>query len=193
MQPRPLIELIDRYQQVYPDELRSVARVGALLRDRPRCFARDCFPAHFTASAWIVSADLRRFLLTHHRKLDRWLQLGGHADGASDLPGAALREAREESGMRDFEWPMRDGHVLPVDLDVHGIPPHDGEPAHEHYDVRFVLVARAGQSLRRSSESKDLRWFEREELEQVTEEESLLRFGRKAYAWLDENPPRSVA
>ena len=89
--------------------------------------------------------------------------------------------------------PEDDGQVLPVDLDVHRILPHDGEPAHEHYDVRFVLVARAGQTLRRSAESKDLRWFQREELEQITEEESLLRLGRKAYAWLDEKPPRSVA
>src|SRR5882724_8687217 len=63
------------------------------------CLLRSCAPGHLTGSAWIVSPDRTRTLLTHHHKLDKWLQLGGHADGDGDLLAVALREAREEGGL----------------------------------------------------------------------------------------------
>ena len=72
-----------------------------------------------------------------------------------------------------------------IDLDVHPIPARPGEPAHEHHDVRFLLVARPDQRLERSHESKDLRWFPRSELTSWIDEESLLRMHRKASPWLE--------
>lgn len=191
MHRRPLLDLLDDYAALHPGESEAgrVARVRALVQSRADCFERRCRPGHVTASAWIVSADRSRFLLTHHRKLDRWLQLGGHADGDPDVCRVALREVREESGLRDLALvapPRAPGRRVPVDLDVHGIPARDDEPAHEHHDVRFVLVAESDQPLRRSEEeSLALRWFERADLERVADDESLLRLGRKAFAWLD--------
>jgi 8-oxo-dGTP pyrophosphatase MutT (NUDIX family) len=133
-----------------------------------------------TASAWIVSHDHTSFLLTHHAKLDRWLQLGGHADGETDLAAVALREAREESGLDAFSFGSTSGESLPLDLDVHLIPARGAEPAHLHHDVRYLLVAGAEQSLRISSESLDLRWFPRAHAGVRLADESLRRMARKA-------------
>ena len=90
---------LDRFFMDDAGEMSSRARFLDLLATTPRCFSRDCHPAHFTASAWLVSADGERTLLMHHRKLDRWLQQGGHADGDADLAVFALRAAREETGL----------------------------------------------------------------------------------------------
>ncbi|MCC7061480.1 MAG: NUDIX hydrolase [Planctomycetes bacterium] len=181
MHRRPLNELLRRYRAAWPDELAQVERFAAFANEHDDCLLRSCVPGHITASAWILSADRTRCLLTHHRKLGRWLQLGGHVDGEPQVELAALREAQEESGMRDFtlaRWAGAD--LVPLDLDVHEIPARGAEPAHDHWDVRFLLVAGRGQELAMSEESTDLRWFADEELAAVTGEESVLRLPRKA-------------
>ena len=102
-----------------PPSSTASARSSRLIAD---CFDRTCRPGHITAAAWILSADRRRSLLTHHRKLDRWLQLGGHADGQWHVEEVALREAREESGLTRFDIVPIDGVLMPFDVDVHEIP-----------------------------------------------------------------------
>lgn len=193
-----LIRALERYAERYPDEQATVDRIRGLLESRRSCFSRDCFdPGHLTASAWIVSREHRSVLLTHHRKLDRWLQLGGHADGQTDLRAVALREAREESGMTDFRvLPLpgdgrghrHGGHMI-LDVDVHVIPAHGDEPRHEHHDIRFLLEASESVPIRRQrSESKAMAWFRGEALESILEEESLARMARKASDWLARVP-----
>jgi 8-oxo-dGTP pyrophosphatase MutT (NUDIX family) len=177
---RVLLDWLDRYGKRYPEEAENVERVEALVRERRDCFDRTCLPGHITASAWIVSSDHHRFLLTHHRKLNRWLQLGGHTDGDSDVRAAALREAREESGIGEFEVLLDDLELPLIDVDIHPIPAIGDEPHHDHYDMRFLLVAQRDASLRISPESHDLRWFEHALLEELIDETSLLRLGRKA-------------
>lgn len=176
MHRRAILELLDRYQLQNPSEVGCIERIRELVRKHADCFERSCAPGHITASVWIVSPDRERFLLAHHRKLGRWLQLGGHADGDPDVSSVALREAREESGLRDFEWLDE----LPIDVDVHRIPARPGEPAHEHHDIRFLLAARCDGELVVSDESHALAWFEWDALERDFCEESLLRMGRKA-------------
>jgi len=194
-----LLDTLARYEAQRPDEQPMVQRIRALVTSRPDCFERTCLPGHLTASSFVFSHDRTRFLLTHHRKLDRWLQLGGHADGDPDLLAVALREAREESGMRTFAivdppvGPCASGIAThPVDVDVHGIPARPGEPAHEHHDVRFVLVAAADQPLIVSEESRDLAWFPLDAIDRVDGDESLLRLARKALA-LRDAPARPLA
>jgi 8-oxo-dGTP pyrophosphatase MutT (NUDIX family) len=178
-----LLDLLHGYELRHPAERACVRRIRELVRNHSDCFERSCLPGHVTASSWIVSSDRERFLLTHHRKLDRWLQLGGHADGEPDVFSVALREAREESGMQGFDWlgdAAPHARPVPIDVDVHPIPARPGEPAHEHHDIRFLLVAHPEQELRISPESKALRWFAWDRLEDHLEEESLVRLGRKA-------------
>jgi 8-oxo-dGTP pyrophosphatase MutT (NUDIX family) len=178
--------MLERYEEDHRDEKPCIERVRTLVESHVDCFDRHCLPGHVTASAWIVSDDLERCLLTHHRKLDRWLQLGGHADGDPDVVAVALREAEEESGLRGFEVLSRDavGRPRPLDVDVHLIPARRNEPAHEHHDIRFLLRAPAGQKLVQSEESIDLGWFSRDAFRRIADEPSLLRMADKAEALL---------
>lgn len=123
------------------------------LTGSPRVFERVHAHGHFTGSAWLVSADGKRVLLTHHRKLGRWLQLGGHADGDTDLARVALKEAGEESGLGDL---VVDENIF--DLDRHEIPARGEESAHWHYDVRFVVRAMGSEDFKVSGESLALAW-----------------------------------
>ena len=182
MHRQPLIELLQRYAAAWPGEQGQVARFLAFAAAHPDCLLRSCVPGHITASAWILSADGRRCLLTHHRKLDRWLQLGGHVDGEAHAERGAVREAEEESGMTGFTLMRWTPGLVPLDLDVHPIPARRDEPRHDHWDVRFLLQAPAAQPLRISSESKDLRWCSAAELSACTQEESVLRLHRKVIA-----------
>ncbi len=130
---------------------------------------------HLTGSAWLVDAAGERVLLTHHRKLNRWLQLGGHADGDHDLLRVALREAEEESGIDGIK-PLSEQIF---DLDVHLIPTRANEPEHFHYDVRFLLQCPEGQSPVVSDESHALQWMTIPELSAIDADESVRRMARK--------------
>jgi 8-oxo-dGTP pyrophosphatase MutT (NUDIX family) len=183
-----LVLLLDRYQARHADEVETLDRFRVLLEDE-RCFFRDCFPGHMTSSAWIVSRESRSVLLTHHRKLERWLQLGGHADGETDVLASALREAEEESGLAQFRSIPDAASVEILDLDIHEIPARASEPRHLHYDIRFLLDVSQSQVIRhQENESKEVRWFPASEIEVRFDEESLLRMARKAGEWLARVP-----
>lgn len=143
-----------------------------------KCLLRSHFPAHLTGSLLVVSPDGRHTLLTHHRKLGKWLQLGGHLD-AGELPKqAALREAEEESGFNRSN--MLDTCLL--DLDMHPIPARATEPGHMHFDVCYAAVlsnTEPVQPVAQEDESHEVRWVPLAELTTFTTEESLLRKHRK--------------
>ena len=142
------------------------------------CLLRSCAPGHLTGSTWIVSPDRTRTLLTHHHKLDKWLQLGGHADGDGDLLAVALREAREESGLTRLR--VLSGEIF--DFDRHLIPARKSDPEHYHHDLRFLIEADPDEPLIISSESKDLAWVEVTRVTALNPEESMARMVRKTPA-----------
>ncbi|HEY8994404.1 MAG TPA: NUDIX hydrolase [Lacunisphaera sp.] len=171
------IDLLRRYEvgAESGEEAAMLAEYIPFITAHPDCLWRTCLEGHLTASAWIVDAARTRTLLTHHRKLDRWLQLGGHVDGDPDLAGAALREAHEESGLTRLKL------LRPeiFDVDRHRIPARGDEPEHWHYDVRFLIEADETEPLKVSNESKDVAWVKLEDVAGLNPSESLARMVRK--------------
>ena len=161
------------YRARHPEESATVSRFDAFVATHEDCFHRFCQPGHVTGSAWVVDPDGQRVLLTHHRKLGRWLQLGGHCDGDPDTLAVALREAREESGLA-----VRALEADVFDLDVHLIPARFREPAHHHFDVRYLVTVEE-ERFRVSGESHALRWVPMAAVHELTGEESILRMARK--------------
>lgn len=176
MHRQQLLSLVRDYEECYPDETSTVARFREFVERCPDCFERTLEEGHITGSAWIVDRSGDRVLLTHHRKLNLWIQLGGHADGDCDVAAVALREAEEESGLDQLCLIDRI-----FDLDVHRIPERKSEAEHWHYDVRFLIQHRGKGRFVVSEESHDLAWLKIGEIETVTNEESILRMRRK---WL---------
>jgi 8-oxo-dGTP pyrophosphatase MutT (NUDIX family) len=162
------------------DDLQRIVRFVSTEADP---FDRRIPHAHLTGSAFVVSADGARVLLLHHRKLERWLQPGGHADaGESSGETVALREAREETGIRGLVLHPR--APRPLDVDVHDIPARRDEPAHQHLDLRYLVVAPAAAlPTPGPGESVELRWFAWEEAAALDLDAGLRRGLAKARAF----------
>ena len=147
-------------------------------------FNRDSFtPGHITGSALITNNTATKVLLTYHRKLNKWLQLGGHSDGSSETHLVSYREAHEESGLKEINLAslphqskvIDKAVVLPFDIDIHHIPQRKSEPDHEHFDLRFLVVADENQPLLMSAESMDLKWFSISDARAANQERSMQR------------------
>jgi 8-oxo-dGTP pyrophosphatase MutT (NUDIX family) len=158
-----------------PHEAAMTAEIIRFVEAHADCLLRTCTPEHLTGSAWIVDPPRCRVLLMHHRKLNKWLQPGGHADGDPDLLAVARREAREETGL------IRLRTVSPAmfDVDRHWIPPRGETPGHWHHDLRFLLEADPAEALIVSDESHDLMWVDLACIAVLNPEESMLRMVRK--------------
>lgn len=127
----------------------------------------------------VVDPVGRRFLLMLHAKLRRWVQPGGHADGDGGLPGVAIREASEETGI--------DGLMVAapaIDLDVHAVGPPHGP--HLHLDARYLVVAPAGARPCRNHEALDLRWAVVDDLPAFGADAGTVRLAHRALEALDE-------
>ena len=148
-----LLHAFRRYRDQWQGEVEIATQFEAFVQAHTDAFERGNRVGHFTGSAWLVSGDAGRVLLMHHRKLGRWLQPGGHADGDTDLARVALREAREETGVAGLRV---EGGIF--DLDRHRIPARGDEPEHWHYDVRYVVRAGADESFVVNAESHALAW-----------------------------------
>lgn len=165
-----IVRALELYNSPFVEELRFKDAFLELLKSK-RCFHRDHLPGHITGSAFIIDESGSHALLTHHAKLNRWLQPGGHADGDENVLRVALREAEEETGLSDFR-------ILSTglfDIDIHTIPARPDFPEHQHYDIRFLLQAGRQQRLQISGESHDLAWVHFTELQALTGNDSIGR------------------
>jgi len=157
----PQVRLLESLRRLIPadeEEARDRDRIVEFVLRHPDPFDRRIPLGHLTGSALVVSDDGTRVLLLHHRKLDRWLQPGGHADpGEGTGEAVALREAQEETGIEELR--IHPTAPRPLDVDVHDIPGRGGEGPHEHLDLRYLVLAPGHAPLvPQLEELHDLRW-----------------------------------
>ena len=140
-----------------------------LLENYPNALDRNCRPGHLTGSSLIIRPEDSKILVLFHAKLKRWLQPGGHADCDGDMARVALREAIEETGI-----PQLNIVEPPIDLDIHTVdPPH--EDAHEHHDVRYLVLAPEGSRPRGNYESTGFQWLDPSEIQQIDPDDGFIR------------------
>ena len=181
----PLCKALQKYAERHPEQKITADRMLDFVRSTPLCFERSHAAGHMTGSAWLLNPAGDKALLTLHHNLQRWMQTGGHADGDPDTLRVALKEAEEESGITG---------IVPIseeifDIDIHLIParPAKGEPAHYHYDVRYLLRA-PHEQYAISHESDDLAWWSAEDFATRAAEldASVLRM---AELWMQQKAP----
>ena len=170
MKRQDLIQLLNQYN---PDGQEIAIKTDMLhfVQENENCFERSFEVGHITGSAWLLNKKGDKALLMHHRKLDKWLQLGGHADGEGDILAVSLKEAQEESGITA---------IVPVmnaifDIDIHKIPAYGTIKEHFHYDVRFLLQVTSDEIININSESNELRWIAKNRDELLSTEPSVIR------------------
>ena len=170
MHRKPLLDLLERYIPT-KEEISNKANIIAFVKDNKNCFERSSKTGHITASAWLLNKTGDKALLTHHKKLDAWVQLGGHCDGDPNVLNVAIKEAQEESGI-----PMIIAVMDSIfDLDIHFIPPNSKEKGHYHYDLRFLLQAQENDELTLNDESNELRWISKDIKALPTRERAVIR------------------
>lgn len=157
-------------------------RITALIEAEPLAFSKNLLTGHITGSAFILNAARDKILLSHHAKLNIWVQLGGHCDGIKDPFFTAWREAYEESGLTLIK-PISERIF---DIDIHKIPEYKGVRQHLHYDVRYLFEADEDDVLHISDESHDLRWVALDRLGDYQVDNGVLIIRNKLDAFLDE-------
>lgn len=176
MTKKDLIYQLKDYLNKYPDERIKVDNILEFINRENECFERNNWNGHFTGSAWIVDDTRNWVLMTKHLQLNMWLQLGGHAEGNSNLFKVALKEAIEESGLTKFT-PLS-SQIF--DLDIHQIPRFKNLPSHLHYDVRYIFEAKIkNEKIIISDESHDVSWVNKNDVLNKNSEESISRMLNK--------------
>lgn len=148
-----LLNLLNEYECESIEKQEIKNNIKNFIINNENCFLRTNLNGHITASAFLIGPDKVSVLLTHHKQINRWLQLGGHADGDSDIIRVAKKEAIEESGIQSVY--MEKKQVF--DIDIHMIEEYKSVPKHYHYDVKFLLNSDSFE-YKISEESNDLKW-----------------------------------
>ncbi len=173
-----LLKLLGAAQAFDAVEKGHIQSTVEFVLNNPDPFNSENCVGHVTASAWILDASLQNALLTHHAKLQRWFQLGGHVEPSDKtIMSAALREAAEESGLKDLKFKDEMGIF---DVDVHLIPANKkGMPDHFHYDIRFLFTTDFPDDMVVSEESLDLAWVSLSHAIEISTNASIVRMVNK--------------
>jgi 8-oxo-dGTP pyrophosphatase MutT (NUDIX family) len=178
MNKQSIYTLTQNYLVQYPEDSHAL-HVLDFLDEHDNFWQRDNEHGHLTASAWVVDDAQSKVLLTHHKKLDIWVQLGGHIEEVDkDVYAACRRELEEESGLTDFELLS----LTIFDIDVHSIPiSKAGFPAHFHYDIRLLFRGDSRQKpIFDIQESNQVAWIDMDQIVNYSNEASVIRMTKKS-------------
>jgi 8-oxo-dGTP pyrophosphatase MutT (NUDIX family) len=181
-----IVAILEAHAYADEKEAHDVQHIIELCRAHPNILSPLCDAGHITGSALVVDPRATRVLLNHHRKFNRWMQFGGHMEHETEPHVTALREAREETGLRDLHFLPDVDEPKPFDVDVHLVPQQGNRPPHEHLDLRYLLATDQPEQASATHESNEVRWFTFAELESLDLEPGVRRMIRKAQAILDQ-------
>lgn len=150
-----IVKLLNSYKPYDEDEESTKLRMLEFIQNYSNIYSRKQQYGHFTASAFILNKSMDKFLLIHHKKLNMWMQVGGHCDEDENIDMVAMREAKEESGIRELSFFSENI----FDLDIHIIPKINDEAEHYHFDVRFLLKSNDDDSLLHNEEVLNAKWI----------------------------------
>lgn len=172
-----LNKALENYRPKDKKEKECVEKTKEFLRISDNCFNRTNLKGHITAGALVMDED-GNVLLNHHKILDKWLLFGGHSDGDSNSLNVAKREVMEECGIVEVD--DLDGKIL--DVDAHMIPENISkkEPAHYHYDIRFLFIVK-DKKFKISDESKEAQWMSMKQAKKLMKDPDKIRVLDKAY------------
>ncbi len=172
-----LLQLLQRYKTPFLEEAAMVARTRRFVMSNRNCFDRTLESGHVTGSSWVVNPNRTHVLMLHHRKLDLWLQPGGHADGNSDIHDVVIKETSEESGISVKDIKLLSSEIF--DVDIHTIYPNQYDNRHEHYDIRFLLEIDDALAIPGNDESHQIGWVALNRVPQFNNFRSLYRMTQK--------------
>ena len=176
-----LIEEIRQYQIQYGNETETEQILG-FLATADNLFGRDSVTGHITCGAWILDPTLTKVILVRHRRLDRWIQPGGHIEPLETPFAGALREAVEETGIEQL-IPWKEELF---NLSVHLFPEGKDGSAHFHYDFRYLFFAPSDSELRAADETDGVAWVSLEQIQAYTDEATILGMAAKTRQLIDQ-------
>jgi len=183
MHRQKLLQLLSQYKTPHMEEAAMVVRTLRFVQTYENCFDRNLMQGHVTGSSWVLNPARSHVLMLHHRKLDRWLQLGGHADNDSDIERVVLKETSEESGVDLAHIRLVDDAIF--DIDIHTIHASKYDPRHEHFDIRFLLEIDDSIPLPGNDESHQIGWVPLNKVSRFNNARSLYRMVQKTRRFED--------
>lgn len=182
-----LLKLLDAHTCVDDAECESVALAKQMIVQHTDIWLQSCKEGHVTGSGLILDLENKKVLLLHHRKLQLWLQMGGHGEDEFDSSQTALREAFEESGLDDLAFfPDRERPML-IDVDTHIIPARNEQVEHYHIDFRYLFSTSSPEKVQLvQAEAKAVQWFAFSEIAALRLKPATLRLIQKAEKLLEQ-------
>lgn len=178
MNTAAIIPLLKEYISQYPNEAFGHQTLDFVVQNED-FWSREHLEGHVTASVWVLNTDKTKALLTHHKALNLWCQLGGHIEAIDEtLYDACYRELEEESGLKHHS--LLSPKIF--DIDIHKIPlSKKGIPEHYHYDIRLAIIADEMESIQYElEESNVVKWLDFEDIRTKSNEASVLRMIEKS-------------
>lgn len=172
--------LLEGYDKHFQGESQRVEMFKSRLQEKD-FFLRTSHSGHFTSSAFVTNKSKDKILLMKHKKLNKWLQPGGHADGDENLMKVAIKELEEETGAKGkIISSVKGMKNVPLDISIHSIPEYKETSSHLHYDWRFLVEADDSIEIIENDESDSIKWFTLNEAKELVADNSgLIRMIKK--------------